>query len=67
MTGKLADLMCLYEAAKAREVAIRRCVNDERRRLSAASRERYAIGRKLDEFRKASNHDTQRRRGDDKI
>ncbi len=51
----LTDLMHAYYNAREQETAIRRAVNDARRRLSAASRERYAIGRKLDEAHKANS------------
>lgn len=48
----VTDLMHAYHAAREHEAAIRREVNAARRLLSAASRERYAIGRNLDVARK---------------
>ena len=46
-TETLADLVAAYFAAQERERKIRSQVNRVRRCLSAASRERYAIGRRL--------------------
>ncbi len=48
MNESRAELRSAYEDAHRRETAIRKEVNAARGRLSAASRERYAIGRRLD-------------------